>query len=72
MSDHLQNDMPTMLAEHEAIGKALERLRAAAREERKPGAARFAEHLKAHAKQEEEILYPAAILAGRYLKLKPR
>jgi hypothetical protein len=72
MSDVLQKDMPAMLAEHETIGKALERLRAAAQEEHKQEAARFADHLKAHAKQEEEILYPAAILAGRYLKLTQR
>ena len=70
MSDLLREDMPAMLAEHQAIGQALERLRMAARDERKPEAAAFAEHLKAHAKQEEEIPYPAAILAGRYLQLK--
>jgi hypothetical protein len=29
---------------------------------------RFADHLAAHARQEEEILYPAAILVGRYVK----
>ena len=70
MSAALQNDMPTMVAEHAAIGKALERLHAAARQEHREEAVRFAGHLKAHAQQEEEILYPAAILAGRYLKLK--
>lgn len=70
MSEHLQKELPTMLAEHEAIGKALQRLRAVAQQERKPEVALFADHLQAHAKQEEEILYPAAILAGQYLKLK--
>lgn len=59
-----------MLAEHAAIGKALDRLRTAAQQERKHEAAAFAERLKAHAKQKEEILYPAAVLAGSYLKLK--
>jgi hypothetical protein len=29
----------------------------------------FAEHLMVHAELEEEVLYPAAILAGNYLKL---
>lgn len=72
MSDHLQQEMPTMQAEHASIGKALERLRAAALEEHKPVAVLFADHLMAHAKQEEEIMYPAAILAGQYLKLKQR
>jgi hypothetical protein len=28
---------------------------------------RFADTLAAHARQEEEILYPAAILVGRYV-----
>jgi hypothetical protein len=70
MSASLQSGMPAMLAEHHAIGEALERLRLAARDERKPQAAKFAEDLKAHAQHEEDILYPAAILAGHYLKLK--
>jgi len=30
----------------------------------------FAENLKLHAKTEEEVMYPAAILVGEYLKLK--
>jgi hypothetical protein len=30
----------------------------------------FAEKLKLHAKNEEEVLYPAAILVGEYLKLQ--
>jgi hypothetical protein len=30
---------------------------------------RFADHLAAHALQEEEILYPAAILVGRHVKV---
>lgn len=72
MATVLQDDMPAMLAEHRAIGQALDRLHTAALDERKPQAAAFVAHLKAHAKQEEEIFYPAAILAGRYLKLQRR
>ena len=30
----------------------------------------FAGNLKQHAQTEEEVLYPAAILVGEYLKLK--
>ena len=30
----------------------------------------FAEKLKLHAKNEEQLLYPTAILIGKYLKLK--
>jgi len=30
----------------------------------------LAEHLIRHAQTEEQVMYPAAILAGRYIKLK--
>jgi hypothetical protein len=35
-----------------------------------PEHARFAEKLMFHAQTEEEVLYPAAILVGEYLKVK--
>jgi len=35
-----------------------------------PEHARFAEKLMLHAQTEEEVLYPAAILVGEYLKVK--
>lgn len=70
MSDRLKAELPQMLREHQDIGAALSRLRAAAREENKREAAAFAEALLAHAQQEEQILYPSAILVGAYLKLK--
>jgi hypothetical protein len=38
--------------------------------ENKPRVQHFAERLKQHAKTEEEVLYPAAILVGEYLKLR--
>jgi hypothetical protein len=49
---------------------ALRRLISAAKREKKPEHARFAEKLMLHAKTEEEVLYPAAILIGEYLKLR--
>ncbi|HEY0491319.1 MAG TPA: hemerythrin domain-containing protein [Telluria sp.] len=70
MSDRLKQDMPEMLREHSAIAAAVQRLRKAALEERKPEAAQFADALTAHAREEEQILYPSAILVGEYLKLK--
>ena len=48
----------------------LRKLSAAARIEKKPMHARFAEKLMLHAKTEEEVFYPAAILVGEYLKVK--
>lgn len=70
MSERLKQDMPAMLREHEAIAAAVQRLRRAALDERKPEAAQFADALAAHAREEEQILYPSAILVGEYLKLK--
>jgi hypothetical protein len=70
MTDRLKEELPKMLREHRAIVTLLKKLSAAARREKKPVHARFAEKLMLHAKAEEEVLYPAAILVGEYLKLK--
>jgi hypothetical protein len=70
MSDKLKNDFNEMLTEHAQIVKALQKLYQAAKKEHHPDVMRFTESLKQHAKTEEEVLYPAAILVGEYLKLK--
>ncbi len=70
MTDKLREDLPNMLKEHKEILSALEKLVDAAKEENKSEYAHFAEKLKLHAQTEEEVLYPAAILVGEYLKLK--
>lgn len=70
MTDRLRAELPEMLREHKAVVTALKRLTVAAKKEKKPVHARFAEKLILHAKTEEEVLYPAAILVGEYLKFK--
>jgi hypothetical protein len=40
----------------------------AAKAENKPEYVHFAEKLMAHARTEEEVSYPTALLIGRYLK----
>jgi len=70
MSRRLKADLPQMLAEHRAIVAALDRLKAVAREEGQAQYERFAEKLALHAKTEEEVLYPAAILVGKFLQKK--
>jgi hypothetical protein len=70
MTDRLKAELPEMLEEHKAVVAALENLKKAAAAENKPEHARFADKLIVHAQTEEEVLYPAAILAGEYLKLK--
>jgi hemerythrin superfamily protein len=70
MTDRLKTELPEMLREHQAVVAALKQLTAAAEEEKLPEHVRFAEKLTLHAQTEEDVLYPAAILVGEYLKLK--
>ena len=70
MTDRLKAELPEMLREHKAVVAALKRLTAEATKEKKPAHARFAAKLMLHAKTEEEVLYPTAILIGEYIKLK--
>jgi hemerythrin-like domain-containing protein len=70
MTEKLKLDLPNMLEEHRQIVKELDNLAEAAKKENKTEIVLFAEKLKLHAKNEEEVLYPAAILVGEYLKLR--
>ena len=73
-SRRLKSELPGMLAEHRAILTALDGLSAAASRARRADVAAFAEKLKLHARTEEEVLYPAAIVVGEFVdaKLNPR
>ena len=70
MTDKLKAELPTMLEEHKTIVAALEKLKEAAKQEKKPEVVHFAEKLVLHAETEEQVSYPTAILIGEYLKLK--
>jgi hypothetical protein len=70
MTGRLKADLPQMISEHKAIVSGLNRLRDAAKKEKKIKYAQFAEKLVLHAKTEEEVLYPASLLIGEYLALK--
>ena len=63
----LERELPQMLREHEAIRAAAGKFRSAAVAAGRSEYVRFSDELAAHARQEEEILYPAAILVGRYV-----
>jgi hemerythrin-like domain-containing protein len=47
---------------------ALEKLAEAGKSEKRDDVAHFAEKLRVHAETEEQVLYPAAILVGEYVK----
>ncbi len=70
MTDKLSADLPKMLEEHKAIIAALNKLIETAKAEDKTDVIDFAEKLKIHARTEEEVTYPSALLIGQYLKLK--
>jgi hypothetical protein len=70
MTDRLKTDLHKMLREHESIVAAVKNLAAAARRGKKPKYVRFADKLIQHARMEEEVLYPATILIGEFIKLK--
>lgn|SRR5262245_19734979 len=70
MTERLKAELVTMLREHKTVVAALKKLIAAAKKEKLPEYERFGEKLMLHAKTEEEVLYPAALLVGEYLKLK--
>jgi hypothetical protein len=72
LTDKLEAELPQMLAEHEAIVAALETLAAEARRADRLEYVEFAHKLILHARTEEQVSYPAALLVGKYVKLKLR
>lgn len=68
LTDRLEAELSGMLGEHKEIVAALGDLVAAAKAENMPKYTVFAQKLVLHARTEEEVFYPAAILVGRYVK----
>jgi hypothetical protein len=68
MARQLRVELPHMLDEHLAIVAALQVLLDKANELGRPDVSAFARRLILHAELEEEVLYPAAILVGKYLE----
>jgi hypothetical protein len=68
LTDRLEAELPQMLAEHGAIVEALNRLREAAERAGRADVVAFASALVEHAKTEEAVMYPAAILVGKFVR----
>ncbi len=68
LTDRLKAELPAMLAEHRAIVAALQELSGAARSAGDEASRRLADELRSHARMEEEVMYPAAILVGEYVR----
>jgi hemerythrin-like domain-containing protein len=68
LTDQLEAELPQMLAEHGAIGEALNKLREAAAGAGRAEIVAFADGLREHARTEEEVMYPAAVLVGEVVR----
>jgi hypothetical protein len=67
MASTLHSSLPQMLEEHDALISALEQLECVARRHNRHDLAMLAQTLVHHVESETEVLYPAAIVAGKYL-----
>jgi hypothetical protein len=67
MTCRLQAELPVLLEDHRTITDALDGISDAAGDAAGGRLAAFAERFSLHARTEEEILYPAAILVGEAL-----
>lgn len=72
MAWRLREDLENMIAEHRVIGAALEELLAAAKSEHRVEYIELAAKMLHHMSTEEQVLYPATILVGDYLRGKRR
>jgi len=72
MTDSLRTELPRMLEEHKAIRAATLRLRDVAQAERNVEVEQFAATLALHARSEEELFYPAAVLVGEVVRARAR
>lgn len=70
LTDRLKAELPRMLAEHQTITAALHKLEDAARSAGDAARAHLARKIIAHAQAEEEVMYPAAVLVGEWLKVR--
>ena len=70
LTDTLRAELPKMLEEHAAIRAATIRLGEVARAAGNVAVVRLTEQLKAHALNEEEVTYPAAILVGDLVRAR--
>lgn len=70
MTDSLRAELPKMLAEHKAIGAATLRMGRIARAQGNARVAALADKLALHARSEEEMFYPAAVLVGDLVRAR--
>lgn len=68
LTDALAEKLPRMLVEHERIKAAAGKLAEAARDSGRDDIVALCNELGVHARSEEEVLYPAALLVGELVR----
>ena len=71
-SASLSKELPMLLGEHARVLREVEAFRAAATDAKIPKYEQLADELNLHIQNEEEILYPAAILVGEIIKVRQK
>ncbi len=69
LSQALRFELPQMLDEHRQVAEALRLLASNAETAGKPEYVELAEEIMVHSQLEEDVLYPAATLVGKYATL---
>jgi hemerythrin HHE cation binding domain-containing protein len=69
ITDRFAEELPVLLAEHEAIRLAADGLQVAARAEGRVELEQLADRVQRHLENEEQVTYPAALLVGRIVEL---
>jgi hypothetical protein len=72
LTDSLRAELPRMLEEHVAIAAATKRMGEVATEAKNAEVAALAETLALHARSEEQVSYPAALLVGEIVRIRLR
>jgi hypothetical protein len=72
VTERLRAELPAFQKEHAGIRRALESLGRTAWREGKPEYAFLADRINRHIRVDEEVLFPAALLVGEYLRLVVR
>jgi hypothetical protein len=70
MTDALRQELPQMLREHAEISAATRRLAQLSAEAGDSETEELARELSSHARSEEEVFYPAAILVGEVVRAR--
>lgn len=70
LTEKLRSQLAHLNAEHQMVRNHLEELRLAIAYDKRPDISMLEEEVARHARVEEEVYFPAAILVGEYLKQK--